>query len=177
MATYRRRYTEMEVRGMLQIYGGNRMMTGVGPGGRTQRSPAPAHASIHGGASFLDQRTRVNTPGEPRTTGTYWTFDDQVSATTEILNSMQGQIALQRLEIGEKDCVMEAALPHRKYKISSAHDDSDKGGGAGHLGRNNAGRMGAGSTHTQGYAVRGFVKAVAGINGTLQIQTSFPIAG
>lgn len=172
---YSRRYTLQEVKGMLQIYRGNHAMTGRNQvTHRHDRAGAGAHAHIHAGASFLDMQARVNTPGEPRATGTYWNDDDQAAATLEVLNSMSGQIALRRLDIGETRAPMEAPLMANRYKISDAHDRSDRVGQAGHLGRNAAGRAGAGSIQTVGFASKGFVLVVPGVAGQLQIQTSYP---
>lgn len=172
---YSRRYTLQEVKGMLQIYRGNHAMINANPAThRHQRAPAGAHAHIHAGASFLDMQARVNTPGEPRATGTYWNDEDQAAATLEVLNSMAGQIALRRLDIGEGRAPMEAMLMSNRYRISDAHDRSDRLGQPGHLGRNAAGRMNAGSIQTVGFAAKGFVLAVPGIAGQLQIQTSYP---
>jgi len=166
---FSRKYTLMEVQGMLRIYRGNRAITGVNTLGQLQRSNAPSHAHIHGGANFLEQRARVNTPGQPRTTGTYWSEQDQAEATLEVLNSDDGRIALRRLDIGESETVIDARLTQGRYRVSTARDAS-----TGVLSRNDVGRATAGSTHTQSYASRGFVKVVKGVGGLLQIQTSFP---
>jgi len=128
-----------------------------------------------GGANFLDQRGRVNTPGQPRSTGTYWTEDDQIDATTEILNNHLVQIQLRRLDLGERRLGIEAPLLHHRYRISVASDKSDLNGNPGHLGRKNPGRIGAGSTHIQGYATKGFVLLIRQPGKLLQIQTSYPI--
>jgi hypothetical protein len=175
---FSRRYTLEEVKGMLQIYRGNHAITGHVPGtNQLTRSPAGAHAHIHGGANILEMKARVNTPGEPRSTGTYWTEDDQAAATLEILNSFQGQIALRRLDIGEKEATMSSTLTPNRYRVSNAHDKSDKGAGvAGHLGRNQAARANAGATFESSYATQGFVKVVKGVGGLMQIQTSYPSA-
>jgi hypothetical protein len=172
---FSRRYTLDEVKGMLRIYGNNRAVTGRVPGtNQVTRSAAPAHAHVHGGANLLDQRARVNRPGEPRSTSTYWTADDQAAATMDILNSFQGQVALRRLDIGENEAGMESTLAPNRYRVSKAHDRSDLGGAPGHLGRNAPGRANAGSTERTGFATHGFVKVVKGVGGLLQIQTSYP---
>ena len=168
---FSKNYSLMEVQGMLRIYKGNHAITGVAANGHLQRSDAGAHAHIHGGANFLEQRDRVNTPGQPRTTGTYWSEQDQAEATREVLNSLEGRVALRRLDIGESSAVMEASLTVGRYRVSTARDNS-----TGTLSRNNAMRVNAGSTSTQSYAQRGFVKVVKGVGGLLQIQTSFPKA-
>ena len=174
---FSRRYTLQEVKGMLQIYRNNHAITGLVPGTHTfTRSPAGAHAHIHGGSNSLEQQARVNTPGEPRATTTYWSEDDQAGATLEILNSFAGQIALRRLDIGEKEAAMTSALTPNRYKVSSTHDKSDKGGQPGHFGRNDARRANAGATHITSFATQGFVKVVKGVGGLMQIQTSFPSA-
>lgn len=172
---YSRRYTLAEVKGFLQIYRANHAVQGIGPGHHIQRAGAGAHAHIHGGANLLAMQARVNTPGEPRSTGTYWNEDDQAAATLELLNSMAGQIALRRLDIGEGRAPMEGPLTPQRYRMSEAHDRSDRPGQAGHLGRNAATRVGQGAVHTVLYATRGFVLAVPGVAGQLQIQTSYPI--
>ena len=182
--SFSRPYALEEVKGMLQIYRHNRAITGrsLVPGAHMldvhmmTRSAAPAHADIHGGANLLQQQARVNTPGEPRSTGTYWTEDDQAAATLEVLNSFNGRIALRRLDIGETEATMSAALTPQRYRVSNAHDRSDLGAVPGHLGRNHAGRMNAGATHTTGYATQGFVKVIKGVGGLMQIQTSYPSA-
>ncbi|MEK6481966.1 hypothetical protein WJR50_30780 [Catalinimonas sp. 4WD22] len=168
---FSRKYTLEEVKGLLQIYRGNQAITGVNSVNSTvQRSPAAAHAHIHGGANFLEQRARVNTPGEPRKTGTYWSEQDQAAATLEVLNSDNGRIALRQLDIGESSAVMEAYLTPGRFRVASAQDASQ-----GVLGRNNPARAHAGSINSQGFASKGFVKVVKGVGGQLQIQTSFPI--
>lgn len=180
---YSRTYTLEEVKGMLQIFRDNRAIIGrhlalgqVLDIHMMTRAQAPAHAHIHGGADLLEQQARVNTPGEPRSTGTYWTEDDQALATLEILNSAPGQLALGQLDTGAGDATIRAPLTPQRYKVSTAHDRSDLGGQPGHLGRNNAGRYGAGATHTSSYATQGFVKVVRGVGGLMQIQTSYPSA-
>lgn len=172
---YSRRYTLHEVKGFLQIYRANHAVQGVGPGHHLQRAAAGAHAHIHGGADLRQMQARVNTPGEPRSTGTYWNEDDQAAATLEIINSMAGQIALRRLDIGEGRAPMEGPLIAGRYRMSEAHDRSDHQGLPGHLGRNSPLRTGQGAVHTVLYATRGFVLAVPGVAGQLQIQTSYPI--
>jgi hypothetical protein len=172
---FSRHYTAAEVEGMLRIFGGNRAITGRDPQTHhLQRANAPAHAQIHGGANMLEQRQRVNTPGEPRNTGTYWTEADQVAATTEVLNSDAGRIALRRLDIGEQRAAITASLTPGRYRVAQAGDRSNMPNMPGHLGRDNPGRAGAGATHTQGHATKGFVLAVKGVGGLLQIQTSYP---
>jgi hypothetical protein len=169
---YSRRYTLTEIKGMLQIYRNNRQVTGVGPGHVVQRSNAEMHAqAFHGGASMLDLTQRVNTPGQPRTSGTYWNEDDQAAATLEIINSMAGQIALRRLDIGEGRAPIEAALTPNRYRMSSATDAS-----MGFATKASPARVGAGAVHTTTFATKGFVLCLPGVAGQLQIQTSYPIA-
>ncbi|MFT5229367.1 MAG: hypothetical protein ACI9EV_002521, partial [Urechidicola sp.] len=139
-----------------------------------ERSPAAAHAHIHGDSNFLDQRARVNTPGEPRQTGTYYNVDDQAAATLELLNSAAGTIALRALDIGGTDAVIETNLTPDYYRSASAQDASQPAG-PNHFNRNDEGRRDAGSIHTQAFARRGFVKVVKGVGGLMQIQTSYPI--
>lgn len=72
--------------------------------------------------------------------------------------------------------MIQTALALNTYKFAAAADSSNLGAGvAGHIGWNNAARIGAGSTHTQGYATQGFVKVIKGVGGLTQIQTSYPI--
>jgi|GEM_PF-4282812 hypothetical protein len=172
---FQRQYTKYEVQGMLKIFQGNRAFQGF-QNGVPQRANAPAHANIHGGANFIEQRARVNTPGQPRATGTYWTEDDQINATMEILNYHLSQVQLRRLDLGDRRLSLEAPLANGRYRISVAEDNSNIGAGvAGHAGRNNPARRGAGSTHHQGFARKGFVLLVCGVGGLLQVQTSYPI--
>jgi hypothetical protein len=162
---------------MIKIFEGNRAYLGRDAAtNRVHRAGAAAHANIHAGASRLDQAARVNTPGQPRGTGTYWSEADQVAATTEILNHHLSQIQLRRLDTGDTRLGLEAPLSPGRFKVAEASDDSNLGPNVqGHLGRNNAARAGAGSSHTQGYATRGFVLLVKGVGGLLQVQTSYPI--
>lgn len=174
---YARQYSIDEVKGMLQIFEGNHAIQGVNALHQFQRAAEPVHAvTRHGGADFHFQGNRVNTPGEARTTGTYWNRDDQAAATTEILNSIAGQQELAKIDNGVQTFAsIRANLPPNKYKISVAADRSNTGqGNPGHLNRNDANRATAGATHTTTYATKGFVKAVKGVGGLLQIQTSFP---
>lgn len=172
---YSRRYTLFEIRGMLQIYRNNRQIIGIGAGRVLQRAPNPMHAQkFHGGASRLDLTERVNTPGEPRMSGTYWSEDDQAAATLEVLNSMAGQIALRRLDIGEGRAPMEAALTLNRYRMASATDASSLLKTP--VPKASEKRIGAGAVHRTSYASKGFVLCVPGVAGLLQIQTSFPIA-
>ena len=175
---FSRQHELSEVKGMLQIYRNNHAITNVDANtGAITRSNAGAHAHIHGESSFLDQRARVNTPGEPRTTGTYWNSDNQARATLEILNSGTGQTALQDLDNGQSNTVIQTALTLNTYRYAAASDASNLGPNVpGHVGRNNQARIGAGSNHSQGYATQGFVKVVKGVGGLMQIQTSYPIA-
>jgi len=174
---FQRLYTREEVHGMIQIFEGSRPIRAINPlTHRIDRQRNASHPGIHGGASYLDQRTRVNTPGEPRTTGTYWTQDDQIEATLNVINSHLSQIQLRQFDTGATRVALETDLPVNRYRIEVAHDDSDLGAGvAGHVGRNNAGRLGAGSTHAVAYARRGFVLLLRGVGRRLQIQTAFPI--
>jgi hypothetical protein len=174
---FSRRYTLAEVKGMLQIFEGNRSITGVNPHTHTAtRAANPAHAvAFHGGSGLLDMTARVNTPGEPRSSGTYWSQDDQAAATLEILNSFQGQIALRRLDIGETSATIESTLVPARYRMSTATDLSSLAG-PGQLARANPGRVGQGAVHATTYAARGFVKVVKGVGNLMQIQTSYPIS-
>src|SRR3546814_10685891 len=124
-------------------------MTHTNPGTHTHgRAAAGAHAHIHDGASFLDMQALVNTPGEPRATGTYWNDDDQAAATLEVLNSMSGRVALRRLDIGEGRAPMETLLTANHYNLSDARDRSNRVGQPGHMFKNAPGRVGAGSIQT-----------------------------
>ncbi len=174
---FARPYSLHEVKGMLQIFEGNLAIQTVNPLHRVQRANEPAHAiTRHGGADMHFQGNRVNTPGEARTTGTYWNRDDQAAATMEILNSPTGQQELRKIDLGTQTFAsIRANLPPNRYRISVATDRSNTGqGNAGHLNRNDVGRTNAGALHVTTYATTGFVKAVKGVGGLLQIQTSFP---
>ena len=172
---FARQYSLEEVKFMLQFFEGNKMHLGFKADGSVERYGKAAHPALHGGASRLDQQSRVRTPGEPRMTGTYWTADAQAEATRHVINSFNGQIALRKIDIGETIAVnMKSSLPPRAYKVAQASDDSNKPGQAGHLVKNAAGRAGASTSHAAGYATEGFVRVVKGVGGKLQVQTAFP---
>jgi len=174
---FSRRYTLIEVKGMLQIYRGNHAIVSVGPGDfQLVRATAGAHAHIHAGASYLDLQHRVNTPGEPRMTGTYWSDDDQAAATLEVLNSFQGQIKLRLLDMGEKRAAMECSLKPDTYRVAQATDRSNLPGQPGNLTKGSQLRAVAGADQSVSHATKGFVLAVPGVGKLLQIQTSFPSA-
>ena len=174
---FQRQYTYYEVQGMIKIFQGNRAFLNVDNNNIVHRPNASAHANLHAGASYLDQRNRVNTPREPRATGTYMNERDQIAATTYILNSHEVQIQLRQLDLGEQRLGVTAALPVNQYLIAVAEDNSNRGAGnAGHVGRNSQNRWGAGSTHRQVFATQGFVLLIRGVGGLIQIQTSYPIA-
>lgn len=173
---YARLYSLGEVKGFLQIYRSNHAIQGVGPNHVLQRANAGAHAHVHGGANLLDMQARVNTPGEPRATGTYWNEDDQAAATVELLNSAAGQAELQLLDLGQMRASIQGMLIPNRYKMSLAEDRSNRQGQPGHLVKNSPQRVGQGAVHTVMFATRGFVLAVPGVAGQLQIQTSYPIA-
>src|SRR3546814_20957361 len=121
-------------------------MTHTNPGTHTHgRAAAGAHAHIHAGASFLDMPARVNTPGEPRATGTYWNDDDQAAATLEVLNSMSGQVALRRLDIGEGRAPMENLLTANHYQHSDARARRNRVGSPDQLVKTHPRRVVAGS--------------------------------
>ena len=169
--SFNKTFTLQEVKGLLTIYRGNHAVVGLDPlTGRIKRAPAPAHAHIHGGANFLEQKARVNTPGQPRQTSTYCTEHDQALATLEILNSPAGKAAIKQLFTGSDSVVIKAKLAPNRYATAVAHDASHT-----RLGRHNQGRLIAGATHRQCVATTGFVKLVRGVGGLFQIQTSFPI--
>lgn len=169
---YSRQYTLAEIKGMLQIYRNNRQFLGVDDEGKVQRAKKPMHAqTLHGGASRLELTKRVNTPHEPRMSGTYWNEDDQAAATHELLNSVEGQEALRRLDIGENRAAFTALLTPNRYMMANAVDNSKAAG----VGRNDPARKDAGATHRTAFAVSGFVLCVSGVGGQLQIQTSYPI--
>lgn len=178
---YARQYTLQEIKGRLQISEGNRIVTGVTvqPGGQvtpTAFGSVEAHAGMHAGASLLDQTARVNTPGQPRTTGTYWSTDDQAAATLEVLNSPTGQAGLAQLDGAAREAFIgPVALTPNRYRMAVAHDDSDLGANVpGHVGRNSAARTGAGATEVVQFAATGSVKIIRLPGGMFIIQTSFP---
>jgi hypothetical protein len=167
---FARQYDLSEVKGMLAIYNGNQLKTATGT------TPA-AHASGHVGSDFRDMRTRVNTPGQTRVDGTYITEDAQAKATQYMLNSPAGQLALQTLDAGQASAVITIPLPANTYKMAAVHDRSNVGPGlAGHVGKNNAARGGAGADTVNSFAASGFMKVYKAVGGLLQIQTSYPIA-
>ncbi len=175
---YARLYTLAEIKGMLQIYKNNYAIHGVNAAHKFVRATHAAHADVHSGADFLALQARVNTPGEPRTTGTYWNDSDQANATLEVLNSPAGQLLLATLDNAalpaqQKRAAIDAPLVGN-YKVAEAVDRSNAPGTAGHLARAAAARVGAGSVQTVRFALRGFVLAVPGVGGQLQIQTSYP---
>jgi hypothetical protein len=176
---FARQYSLQEVQGMLQIYRNNHAIHGVDANHQITRANAGAHADIHAGASFLDLQARVNTPGQPRLTGTYWSTEDQAAATLEVLNSAAGQLELAKLDdpllaIGDKRAAIRAPLTPGRYKVAQAQDRSNHPGQPGHLVNNSPLRANAGARQEVKMASQGFVLAVPGVGGLLQIQTSWP---
>jgi hypothetical protein len=176
---FARQYSLQEVRGMLQIYRSNHAVHGVNAQHQVTRAVAGAHAHIHAGASYLDLQARVNTPGQPRLTGTYWSDEDQAAATLEVLNSAGGQVELAKLDnpalaVGDKRAAIFAPLTPGRYKVAQAADRSNQPGQPGNLVKNSPLRANAGSRQEVRMASQGFVLAVPGVGGLLQIQTSWP---
>ena len=56
---YQKTYTTDEVRFMLQVYEGAHAFRGATPDHKIQRHGVAAHASLHGGAGFDQQRDRT----------------------------------------------------------------------------------------------------------------------
>ena len=178
---YQKTYTSDEARFMLQVYEGAHAFRGANAAHQIQRHGAAAHAALHGGAGFDAQRTRVNTPGQPRTTGTFHTTDDQVAALTHALNSVPGQAALGQLDAnpGQREISFNAGLPPGRFQMTnhadvSSHLDAHGNALPGHVAKNNAARIGAGSTQTRAAATGIYVLAMRAPGGKLQIQTCYP---
>jgi hypothetical protein len=63
--SFQRKYSTHEVRGMLKIFEGNRAIQSVNHlTHKVNRANAAAHATIHAGASRLDQAAVATTSGE-----------------------------------------------------------------------------------------------------------------
>lgn len=182
---FARTYTTNEANFMLQVYEGAKAYRGRNDANtKYVRHGAEAHSSLHGGASFAAQRGRVNTPGSPRTTGTFLTRHDQAQALTEALNSAIGQAALRQLDNNpaQRELRFTVQLTMGRYRMSTHHDNSDVRDvtgtpqpALGHLGRNDPRRVGAGSTRTIAPAEQMFVFAMRQPGGKLMIQTCFPM--
>jgi hypothetical protein len=175
---FARIYSRDEVKGMMQLYFQNKAVQGVDAQHRFVRSAKPAHYDAHAGASYLDMRDRVNTVDEPRTTSTYWSDAVQIDATMELLNSAVGQVELAILDDPtlagpEKRANIRTNFVN-DYAVAVAYDRSNVPGNAGHLIRANPLRAGSGARIARGIALNGYVLAVPGVAGLLQIQTSYP---
>lgn len=173
---FQKPYSKNEAQFMLQVYEGSRAFLNA-HGGVVTRHGAPSHPALHGGAGFGAQRTRVTTPGQPRTTGTFLTADKQAEALAFALNDPIGQAELATMDANPavRDIRFTVALPAGAYRMSTHHDDSDIGAGAaGHLVRNDPGRAGGTSTRTIAFATHIFVYAIRAPGGKLQIQTCYP---
>jgi hypothetical protein len=176
---FARLYSLSEVKGFLTIYRGNHAIHGVGAGNAINRAPHGAHAHIHGGANVNELQARVNTPGQPRKSGTWWNEDDQARATLELLNSAAGQVQLAILDnlalpIGNRRAAIAGPVTPGIYKMSNATDKSSIPAVGPTVPNNNPLRANAGAVHTVAMATGGFVLAVPGVAGQLQIQTSYP---
>ncbi|MGL5009080.1 MAG: hypothetical protein ACRC6I_04310 [Paracoccaceae bacterium] len=178
---FARQYSLAEVKGYLTIYRNNHAFHGVNAANNNViRAVAGAHANIHAGSSYLDLQGRVNTPGQPRTSGTWWNEEDQAKATLELLNSVAGQAQLAVLDnaalpIGQRRAAIAGPVTPGTYRMANATDRSSIAGGPNPvLPRASGARVGAGSVQTVAMATGAFVLAVPGIAGQLQIQTSYP---
>ncbi len=176
---FARLYALSEVKGFLAIYRNNHAIQGINPNNTLVRSQAGAHAHIHGGASFGDLQARVNTPGQPRKSGTWWNEDDQAKATMELLNSAAGQVQLAILDnaalpIAQRRASIAGTVTPGLYRMANAVDRSSISTLGPTVPNNNPLRANAGSVQTVAMATGGFVLAVPGVAGQLQIQTSYP---
>lgn len=176
---FARVYSLMEVKGYLAIYRNNHAVHGIGAGHAIVRAAAGAHAHIHGGANALDLQARVNTPGQPRKSGTWWNEEDQAKATLELLNSAAGQLQLAILDnaalpIANRRAAIAGPVTPGKYRMANATDRSSIAALGPTVPNNNALRANAGAVQTVAMATGGFVLAVPGVGGQLQIQTSYP---
>lgn len=178
---FQKTYTKDEARFMLQVYEGAHAFRGSDASHMINRHGAAAHPALHGGAGFDAQRARVNTPGQPRTTGTFHTQEEQAAALAHALNSAAGQAALGQLDAnpGQREIKFNAGLPPGQYQMTNHADNSshlDATGNAlpGHVAKNNAARTGAGSTQTQAQATGIYVFAMRAPGGKLHIQTCYP---
>lgn len=177
---FARIYALAEVKGFLTIYRNNHAIHGMNAATNTVvRSQAGAHAHIHGGANFQDLQGRVNTPGQPRKSGTWWNEEDQAKATLELLNSAAGQVQLAKLDnmllpIGDRRATISGPVTQGIYRMANATDRSSIAALGPTVPNNNPLRANAGSVQTVAMAMGGFVLAVPGVAGQLQIQTSYP---
>jgi hypothetical protein len=176
---FARLYSLAEVKGFLAIYRNNHAIHGIGAGHAIVRADHGAHAHIHGGASARDLQARVNTPGQPRTSGTWWNEDDQAKATLELLNSAAGQAQLANLDnaalpITNRRAEIRGPVTPGTYRMANATDRSSIPAVGPTVPRDNPLRNNAGAVQRVAMATGGFVLAVPGVGGQLQIQTSYP---
>lgn len=176
---FARLYALSEVKGFLAIYRNNHAIHGVNANSTIVRADHGAHAHIHGGASYGDLQARVNTPGQPRKSGTWWNEEDQAKATLELLNSAAGQVQLAILDnaalaITARRAAIAGPVTPGTYRMANATDRSSVAALGPTVPNNNPLRANAGSVQTVAMATGGFVLAVPGVAGQLQIQTSYP---
>ena len=156
---FARKYTEMDVRGMLQIMEGNVNVKSPVP----KKKRKPAHAmSLHGGTGHDEMIIRVLTKKQPNLSSAYQDFDTQVKATTEVLNSSEGQAELAKLDSGAKKRVrIIASITNGNYYACSVKAKKKKAGIA--------------SAQSYKRAMKGLVICEKYIGQLLQIQTSYPL--
>ena len=99
---------------------------------------------------------------------------DQTAGTLEVLNSFNGQIALQRPVIGESEAGMGTNLKPNHYRISIAHHLADLAGAPGHLGRNSKLRVSKGAAIPLFSRPMALSRSSRVLAGLMQIQTGYP---
>jgi hypothetical protein len=159
---YARVYTVDEVKGMLMIIESSQNVTITYTKGKFkgQHPPAAHSGSLHAGKTQADLSNRAVAEAKSKTSS-YKDFDTMVLATTEALNSPQGQLALARLDppTSANDATFNAPLAGNKYYASRVSHNV---------------KSGAVTNEPYMIASEAFVKVCKYIAGKLWIQTSFP---
>jgi hypothetical protein len=163
---YARNYDVAEVKGMLMIAENSANITSFknfqkkNPKATLAKAPVAHAGTLHAGKTQADLGGRADTG--PASCSSYKDFDTLVLATTEALNSAQGQAALGTLDGGASDATFNAPLTNNLYYASRATRTTKK--------------KGTGSITHEPYmvATQAFVKVCAYIAGKLWIQTSYP---